>query len=154
MYQHIVVPMDGSKLAEGVLPHVVAIAGGCNVARVTLVRVVAPFHLYDYAEEKLPPKEKHQLEVKATDDASEYLKGIATQLKKKGVAAECEVLTGDVVKRLVNYADENDVDLFVISTHGRSDVSQMVWGSVAESLLRASRIPVLMVTAKDRAPSI
>ena len=46
MYQHIMVPLDGSELAECVLPHVEAIAGGCSVNQVTLVRVVEPLHLY------------------------------------------------------------------------------------------------------------
>ena len=152
MYQHIMVPMDGSKLAECVLPHVEAIGGGCNVARVTLTRVIAPFHLHDFAEEKLPLKERRNLETKPAVDAREYLEKIAAKLKKKGITADYKVLTGDAVKALVNHADKHGVDLCVISTHGRSNVSQMVWGSVAENLLRTSRVPVLMVTAKDRPP--
>jgi nucleotide-binding universal stress UspA family protein len=154
MYQHIIVPMDGSKLAECVLPHVEAIAGGCNVARVTLACVVAPLHLHNYAEEKLLPKERRQMEDKVTNDARKYLNKIATQLKRRGIAAEYVVLTGDTVKQLVNYANKNDVDLFVISTHGRSGISQLVWGSIAESLLRHSCVPVLMVRAPGCAINI
>ena len=154
MYQHILVPMDGSKLAESVLPHVEAIGGGCNVVRVTLARVMTPFHLHDFAEEKLPFKERRQLEDKVKDDAREYLDQIAAQLRDKGIAAETKVLTGDTVKELNSYANNNGVDLIVISTHGRSDIAQIVWGSIAESLLRASCMPVLMVRAPGCAPGV
>lgn len=154
MYQHLLAPMDGSKLAECVLPHVEAIGGGGNVARVTLARVVTPFHLHDYAEEKLPSQERHLLEVKVKDDAREYLEQIAAQLRDKGVAAEVEVLTGDTVNELVDYTNNNGVDLIVISTHGHSGIVQMVWGSIAESLLRAACVPVLMVRAPGCVPGI
>ena len=147
MYQHIMVPMDGSDLAECVLPHVETISGGCNIGKVTLVRVVAPFHLHDYAEERLPRKERQRLEAKGKENARIYLDRIVEQLKNKGITAQAEVLIGDTVKELVDYANKNDVDLIVISTHGRSGISQWVWGSVADRILRASCVPVLMVRA-------
>ncbi len=147
MYQHIIVPMDGSELAECVLPHVEAIAGGCSVPRVTLAHVLPHLHLRGYAEDKLLPRERQQLEAKRADDARKYLRKIESRLKKKGVAAGYVLLSGDTVKQLVKYANENGVDLFIISTHGRSGVSQLVWGSIAESLLRTSCVPVFMVRA-------
>ncbi|MFC1909628.1 universal stress protein [Chloroflexota bacterium] len=145
MYQHILVPLDGSEPAECVLPHVVAIAGGCNVVRVTLARVVSPFHLHDYAEERLPARERHELEAKATEHAREYLEGIKAGLKKKRISTEIEILTGEPVERLVSWAHNNGVDLIIVSTHGRSDISQLVSKSVAENLLRTAEIPILMV---------
>ena len=131
MYQHIMVPMDGSELAECVLPHVEAIAGGCKVVKVTLVRVVLPFHLYNYAEERLSLKERQRLVAKHTDNAREYLAEIVERLKSSGIAVQAEVLTGSPVEELVDYTDKNGVDLIVISTHGRSGVSRWVWGNIA-----------------------
>ena len=154
MYQHIMVPLDGSELAECVLPHVEAIAGGCSVDRVTLVRVVTPFHLYAYAEEKLPIKERRRLETAHIDNAKVYLDQIAERLKNKGVTAQPKVLSGSTVEELVDYANKNGVDLFVISTHGRSGISRWVWGSVTERILRASCVPILMVRAPGCVPGI
>ena len=154
MYQHIMVPIDGSDLAECVLPHVEAIASGCNVVKVTLVRVVAPFHLHDYAEEKLPTKERQRLGAKGKENAQNYLDKIVEQLKNKGIAAQAEVLVGDPVKELVNYENKNDVDLVVISTHGRSGISEWVWGSVTDRIMRSSCVPVMMVRAPGCVPGI
>ncbi len=147
MYQHIMVPMDGSKLAECVLPHVEKVAGGGNPVKVTLVRVVPPFHLHDYAEAKLQPKEQKQLEERAKENASKYLDKIVKRLTRKGIEAEAVVLFGNVVPTLVDYTGKNGVELIVISTHGRSSISQLIFGSVAENILRYSCVPVLMVRA-------
>ena len=68
--------------------------------------------------------------------------------KEKGVAAESEVLFGEhVVDRLIEYVEKNEVDLVVIATHGRSGVSRWFVGSVADRILRAAPVPVLMVRA-------
>ncbi len=144
MYQHIMAPLDGSELAECVLPHVAAIAGGCNVSNVTLVRAITPFHLYAYAEDRLPIKERKRLEAKHVDNAREYLEQVVARLKEKGITAQSKVLFGSEVNELVEYTINNEVDLIVISTHGRSGISRWVWGSVADRLLRACCVPVLM----------
>jgi len=147
MYQHIMVPLDGSELAECVLPHVEAIAGGCNVTNVTLIRTITPFHLYAYAEDKLPVNEHKRLEALHMDKARVYLESIVARLKEKGITAQSKVLIGSEVNELVDYVAKNGVDLIVISTHGRSGISRWVWGSVADRLLRASCVPVMMVRA-------
>ena len=78
MYQHIMVPLDGSDLAECVLPHVEAIVGGCNVSKVTLIRVIPPLHLYGGIETRISPEDRHRLE---TDDMEKDYQ----RLKEKGV---------------------------------------------------------------------
>lgn len=154
MYQHIMVPMDGSELAECVLPHVEAIAGGCHVPEVTLVHVLPHLHLYDYAEQRLMPDERQKLTSQATDSARKYLKTKVAELKRKGIAAGYTLLSGEPIKQLVSYAEEKGIDLIIISTHGRSGISQIVWGSVAESLLRTACVPVLMIRAPGCVPGI
>ena len=148
MYQHIMVPLDGSELAECVLAHVVTIATGCDVTKVTLVRVVTPLHLYGGVESRFSPEERKHLEEDSVNVAREYLDKLVEKLKEKGVAAESEVLYGGhVVDEVVDYAKKNEVDLIIIATHGRSGVSRLFLGSVADRILRAAPVPVLMVRA-------
>jgi nucleotide-binding universal stress UspA family protein len=154
MYQHVMVPLDGSELAECVLPHVRAIAVGCSVVKVTLVRVVEPLLIRGSVGVRISPEEKERLEKQSMDEAKDYLDQIAKSLKESGVAAESEVLSGDVVSKLVDYANMNEVDLVIISTHGRSGVSRWVWGSVTDRILRAVCVPVTMVRAPGCFPGI
>ena len=147
MYQHIMVPMDGSELAECVLPHLEAIVKGCHVSQLTLVRVVEPLHLYGGVEYRFGSEERQRLEKDEINIARSYLDKVAERLKKNGIAVEYEILHGKIAEELVRYANEQGVDLIIISTHGRSGVSHWVWGSVAERILRSTCAPVFMVRA-------
>jgi len=148
MYQHILVPLDGSELAECVLLHVEALAERQDACKVTVVRVVSPLHLYGGVESSLSPEERKRLEADSMKVAREYLDGVVTGLRDAGIKAESEVLYGEhVVDEIVEYAEKNEVDLVVIATHGRSGVSRWVWGSVADRILRSICVPVLMVRA-------
>ena len=154
MYQHVMVPLDGSELAECVLPHVRTIAVGCNVVKVTLVRVVEPLLIRGSVGVRISPEEKERLERQSMDDAKDYLERVVKSLKETGVAAQSEVLGGDVVNKLIDYANMNEVDLVIISTHGRSGVSRWVWGSVTDRILRAACVPVTMIRAPGCFPGI
>jgi len=146
MYQHIMVPLDGSEVAECVLPHAESLAMGRDVGRVTVVRVIPRLHLYGGVESRFSPEERQRLEADSMDIAKKYLAKIVKRLKAKGIHAESEVLLGgQVVDELVDYAEKNGVDLVILATHGRSGVSRWVWGSVADRILRSVSVPVLMV---------
>ena len=147
MYQHVMVPLDGSELAECVLPYVEAIGTGCNVAKVTLVRVVPPLKLHGGVESGLSPEIRQQLEDDSKRIAGEYLEEKAQQLRDKGVVAESAVLFGEVVHELIEFTSAHEVDLIITATHGRSGVSRWFLGSIADRTLRASPVPVLMVRA-------
>lgn len=147
MYQHIMVPLDGSELAECVLPHVAAAAKGNGLSKVTLVRIVTPLHMYGGVESRFSPEERKRLEADSMNTARSYLEQVAKQLKDAEITAEPVVLFGNVIDKLVDYATNNDVDLIIIATHGRSGVSRWVWGSVTDRILRSACVPVLMVRA-------
>ena len=147
MYQHIMVTLDGSELAECVLPHAEAIAAGCNVTTVTLVMVVPPLHMYGGAETRISPEERKHLEQDSVKVATDYLEEKAQLLREKGILAEVKTLFGNVIDQLVEYTKENGVDLIIVATHGRSGVSRLFLGSVADRLLRHAPVPVLMVRA-------
>jgi nucleotide-binding universal stress UspA family protein len=147
MYQKILVPLDGSKLAECVVEHVKAIATGCRVPTVVLLRVVQP---NDVLPEFLPDKAAldHYLEAeeKSKDEVKNYLSETAKMLKAKGTTVETHISEGLPADEILNYAEEKGVDLIIMSTHGRSGVSRWFFGSVADRVVRQSLIPVLTVT--------
>ena len=79
--------------------------------------------------------------------AEEYLKQVVSRVEKDGVKIETEVFIGNVAGRLVGYSESNDIDLILIATHGRSGATRWTQGSIADRILRASHVPVLMVRA-------
>jgi len=153
MYQAILVPLDGSKLAECVLPHVETLVRGSQAKRVVFARVVEPFHPptgdYIISEQQL---QKMEAEMRA--EAENYLKGIVSRAKYDGTRVESAVLYGAAADTLGEYATKNGIDVIIIATHGRSGVSRWVWGSVADRILRSSCVPVLMVRAPGCIPGI
>ena len=149
MYQKIMVPLDGSKLAECVLPHVETVAKGCESPEVLLVQAVEPIAI-PYGREMATIASMEQLkafEAHHRADAEKYLKETVARLSQAGIKARADVITGKAAEALVDFANKNDVDLLVIATHGRSGISRWVWGSVADRLLRSICVPVFMVRA-------
>jgi nucleotide-binding universal stress UspA family protein len=146
MYNHIMVPLDGSELAECVLGHVIDIADRNDKPVVSLVRVVTPLVLTgsEYAG-MISPAQFQKIEDMDMATAGQYLAKKAEQFQRNGINVKTAVLFGNVVDGLDTYAEKNKVDLIVIATHGRSGMSRFVWGSVADRILRTSKIPILMV---------
>lgn len=158
MYTKIMVPLDGSELAECVMPHVEAITSGCKIASVVFVRVVNPIQLPASvpARGEFGFSEKERLELKENrkQTADAYLKKIAENTRLEGARLSYEVLEGNVAETLAHWAEQNGVDLIVIASHGRSGVSRWVMGSVADRILRSACVPVLMVRAPGCIPGI
>ncbi len=152
MYKKIMVPLDGSKLAECVLPHVQTLAQGSEVNEIVLVRVVEPF--YPRGDFVIEESQIKKMEAAHKAAAEEYLKNLASQLKFNGIKVSYEVLFGNVADTLAEFVANKQVDLIVIATHGRSGVSRWVWGSIADRILRSSCVPVLMVRAPGCVPGI
>jgi len=164
MYKKIMVPMDGSNLAESVLPHVESVVRGCSAPEVVFIRVVEPVHLpvgtitdggaaytsRDAARDR-EISDAHNREV-----AADYLKKLISQVKFGIATVSSVVLQGEesVAEELAGYAKNNDIDLVIISTHGRSGMSRLVWGSTADNLLRNVCTPVLMVRAPGCGPDV
>jgi nucleotide-binding universal stress UspA family protein len=153
MYQKILVPLDGSALAECVLAHLETLARGCQVKNVVLARVVEPFHLPtgDYV---MDPEQVKKFETEHKLAAETYLKTLAAKTNYAGVNLKTEVLYGMPADVLAEYATKNQVDLILIATHGRSGPSRWVWGSVADRILRSACTPVFMVRAPGCFPGI
>jgi len=145
MYKKILVPLDGSELSESVLDHVVTIAKICQVPEVILLRVREP--LDDMVKAALDPEIAKELDQAYHDEFANYLKGIARKLEKKGIAIKKEVLAGNPAKEILKYSKDNNIDLIIMSTHGRSGVPSIVFGSVANKIIRQTEVPVLLKPA-------
>ncbi len=154
MYRKILVPLDGSKLAECVLPHVEALVKGGQVQEVVFARVREPFRGFSGADYVLSEREIARVESEQIAAAEKYLKEEVNQVRLDGLKPRGELLKGPVAESLAEYAAKNSVDLIIIATHGRSGVSRWVWGSVADRILRSSCVPVLMVRAPGCVPGI
>ena len=147
MYEKIMVPLDGSELAECVLPHVAAFIKGCHVVNVVFVRVVQPPPAPYAGSYVVSPGILKKIESAGKYDAKDYLDQVINRLKQEGVELHSEVLVGSVADSLADFTEKNDFDLILIATHGRSGVNRWVRGSVADKILRSSNVPVLMVRA-------
>jgi nucleotide-binding universal stress UspA family protein len=147
MYQKIMVPLDGSELAECVLPHVEAFVNGFNLRDVILIRVVepeAPSYQGEFPED---PRAVAQRQASRKSSAQDYLDKVATRIKHEGTTVRAEALVGRVTEILADYAEKNGIEIILIATHGRSGVTRWVRGSVADKILRSANVPVLMVRA-------
>jgi nucleotide-binding universal stress UspA family protein len=153
MYKKILVPLDGSELAECVIPHVEAISNGCGVESVVFLRVYDPY-VPSAVEAYLPEEQRKEVDEKRKASAGEYLEDIAGRAKLDGVKVQKQLVFGKPADAIAEYATNNGVDLITIATHGRSGVSRWAWGSVAERILRSACVPVLMVRAPGCVPNI
>ncbi len=149
MYKKILVPLDGSKLAENALGHLRAIARGRSIDTVLLIRVVKPIivDVKDYIGAESARKTEDKLEA----DAREYLNKMAADLRKEGIPVETEIAVhGEPATKILETAKEKNVDLIIMSTHGKSALLHWVFGSVAHKVLVNSSIPLLLVMPEGR----
>jgi len=146
IYQKILIALDGSELAECSLEHAKAIAQGCNVADVIVFRVIEPLStqtlsaLAEAGDDNIrKAMEQNQ------QDAKDYVLKVENILKTQRIASRAVTVEGRAADEILSYTEKNNVDLIVMSTHGRSGLSHFFFGSVAEKVSRHSRVPVLLL---------
>ncbi len=156
MYHKIMVPLDGSKLAECVLPHVEALARGCLAKEIDFIRVFEPFRMPNSREFALNEIDVAKMDGEQKAEAERYVQDVARNSQTNGVKVSGIVIKSSkgVAEDLADYAKKSGADVIVIATHGRSGPSRWVWGSVADRLLRATCVPILMVRAPGCFPGI
>jgi nucleotide-binding universal stress UspA family protein len=145
VYKRALVPLDGSAVAEAIIPFILEIAGPLDM-EVVLVRVVQP----------VPPTVIEGSRTVLLDDvearhadAVEYLAPIAVELRDKGVRVQTRVRRGQPAEEIVAAAREAGADLVAMTTHGRSGLGRLMFGSVAERVLRESDMPVFLMRATE-----
>jgi nucleotide-binding universal stress UspA family protein len=172
-YNKILVPLDGSKLAEIALPHVKKIAKGCAVPKVILVTVTEPMRVKTPEGERIEqlpapyqpqiiyygnvandrggmivPSSIVDLPVtigKMAKTGYNYLIRIAEKLDREGIQVDIAVLIGKVAEEITHFAEEEKVDLIVMASRGRMGFRRWDVGNAANKVFRDTDIPVLLV---------
>lgn len=154
-FDRILVPLDGSLVAAGVLPHVEAIATALNSEVILLQTTPSGAQLLVGAadsgidEQGEATLEQERDELPAYSHA--YLEVVAQRLRARSIPVTTEVADGTPAHVILDVADRFGVSVIVMSTHGRSGLSRVVFGSVAETVVRNSRLPVLLVRPQPEA---
>jgi nucleotide-binding universal stress UspA family protein len=149
MYERILVPLDGSPLAEQVLPYVRLLAQKLG-APVDLVRV------FDRVPPGMADPQHHlyldQVALSLRNEAEDYLNGVAADLQKDGITASVSVHEGDhashVASSIVAEAEKEPGTLLAMCTHGRSGLGRWVMGSISDKVMHATTEPLLLVRAR------
>jgi len=159
VYGKILVPLDGSKLAEVVLPYVQELAQRFD-SEVTLIHVVVP--LSKLVAETMPATleatgagaafgleaASEALKVEQ-EGARSYLAKVVKRLKGRQIKVRAEIVEGVAGDAIVEYAHGHAMDLIAMSTHGRSGLRRLVFGSVADQVLRQAVTPVLLIRSRE-----
>ncbi len=142
MYKRALVPLDGSEIAETIIPFLIEIAGPLDMS-VVLLRVLEPQPAVAVDGSSAALLEDVEARLK---DASEYLAPLAVGLRARGIDVECLVRHGQPVSdKILAVAHEAGADLIAMTTHGRTGLGRLLFGSVAEAVLREAHIPVFLL---------
>jgi len=145
MYKTILVPLDGSKRAEGILRHVEELSKLYH-ARVIFLQVVEPSPLVVGPEGSIV---LHQEEIERwTREAESYLSEVQGEFQEKGIETEKHVINGPVVEAIIKLAEQEGADLIALASHGRTGLSQVFYGSVAAGVLHRIDRPLLLIRSR------
>jgi len=144
MYDRIMVPLDGSELAEVPLWYAARLTGRLK-STLTLVYVSSP-------DER---KSQHMLKC-YLDDTAARMRKEAKEASKDGseITVDCQVLTGDPAEEIIDYADKAKTDLIILSSQGKSGIRRWALGNVANKVIQATRKQVLLVRATGTEPEV
>jgi nucleotide-binding universal stress UspA family protein len=132
----ILVPLDGSGCSENIIPRVEELAAERKEG-VCLLRVVSA-HTF-------PGVDPTEAQVKVVREAEEYLQSLKERLGAKGFDVDAHVRYGNDVEEILDHSTRGDIDMIAMSTHGRHGVKRLLFGSVAEKVLRHTPKPVFLV---------
>jgi nucleotide-binding universal stress UspA family protein len=177
-YTKILVPLDGSKLAETVLPHVEKIVKGCNVPQVVLITVTEPIRVKPITAEEFVEKEPEEYgptmvyygqytimggvdpsgvlypkEItglpatigKMAKSGYRYLMKIAEKLDKKGIQVSIALRIGNVADQIVHFAEEQDADLIIMASRGKTGLRRWDVANAALKVLQSTEIPIMLI---------
>lgn len=141
MYRKILVPLDGSKLAEGVLPHAKALAYSEGAELILLIVGANPALDFVFSDPGLADRAVQEQE----ERSKKYITEIESQLKSAGFKTSTQLRVGSVADVILGVAEELQIDIIAMSTHGRTGPARWLVGSIAERVVYHSKIPVLLI---------
>ena len=143
MYRKILVPLDGSKVAEGVLPHARDLAYSQGAELILLTVGANPALEFVFSDPGLGQSAVLEQEERSKN----YIGEIERQLKSAGFKTSTVLRVGSVAEVILSVAEELGVDCIAMSTHGRTGPARWLLGSIAERVVHNSKIPVLLIRA-------
>jgi nucleotide-binding universal stress UspA family protein len=153
MFKRILVCLDGSKLAEQILPYATEEAIHFQGKLVLLQVVQEPVAFSPAIPGEAPIPIETDVMVEGTKEALNraraYLEKLAARIRRKGVQVKTVAIPGRADEAILDYANTNRINLIAIATHGRGGLRRAVFGSVADRVLRESGLPVLVIRPQD-----
>ena len=146
MYDTILVPLDGSKRAEAILPHAEDLAQRYHAA-VVFLHVEAYPTVIGY-ESMYPVLDQPAIERQRQEMAS-YLATIQSNFREKGITTRTRMAQGPVVEAIIDVAEREEADLIAMASHGRTGLPQVFYGSVAAGVLHRVDRPLLLIRSLD-----
>ena len=143
MYKKVLVPLDGSELAECSLSHVKALVNEGLIGEVILINIVGTGFPWDEMSKGLDFNAFRQ---ELVSTSQEYLAKVASRLSAEGIKVKTEFIEANMPSHIiVDYAEKNGIDMIVITTHGYTGIQKLLLGSVAFKVLHEAHVPVLLI---------
>ena len=146
MYKTILVPLDGSKRAEAILPHVENLSLSFN-AKVILFKVAEPSLLLEY-DEVVDMSTYLEKSGQQKKDAEYYLTSLQEKFRAKGIEAQTLIGHGPVVKAIIDVAEQQNAKLVAMASHGHGGLLRAFYGSVAAGVLQRIDRPLLLIRSR------
>jgi nucleotide-binding universal stress UspA family protein len=146
MYKTILVLLDGSKVAEGILPHVENLAKRYG-AKVIVVQIIEPIHFLSH-EPAIDLVEETMIKDLHTK-TQEYFHKLQWRLRTQGIYTETRIEVGNPVKKILELADKENADLIAMVNRGQTGLSRVFYGSVAVGVSNRTDRPLLIIRASE-----
>lgn len=148
MYEKVLVPLDGSSFAERVLPHLEFLLSP-QQTELILLRVMEPYHFI--AAPDFPPAATPLDREEQEEAIQAYLDEVKGELQEAGFTVHTRIAIGDVASGICDEAEDQNVDLIAMTTHGRGGLSRWAFGSVADRVVRSAYQPIFLVRGTTEA---
>ncbi len=146
MYKNLLVPLDGSKRAEAILPHVESLAL-CFNTKVILLVVEEPALMLERDEVIDQPKYQKERD-KAKKKIQAYLAALENGFRAKGIEVRTLIGHGPVVKAIIDTAQRENAELVAMASHGHSGLPRTFYGSIAAGVLQRIDRPLLLIRSR------
>jgi nucleotide-binding universal stress UspA family protein len=148
MFKTMLVPLDGSKRAEAILPYVEDLARQSQ-GKLILLQVIDPWAYGSVAPSGALPVLYDELVKELIQQAETYLARIQKDLSSQGIEAKARVGVGSAVSQIMQIAQQEQADLIAMASHGRTGLQRVFYGSVAAGVLHVVDRPLLLVRAPE-----
>ena len=153
MQERVLVPLDGSKVGEAALPVIEKLITKLSPeikVEITLFGVITLLRHWVVVGEASAPVSYTEEELRLIKQRiTDYLEKAGETLRSKGIVVNTRVNTGNAAEEILKAADEINADMIAMSTHGRSGLRRLAFGSITDKILRGASVPVLLVRAPE-----